>query len=756
MHYLHIEACVLVSDDVTNIIDKLKTEQTYYDTENVYSEDRDSIGTQICLLLQKNTHTEIRISGNEYICTIGKQGRYLLYTHEEQVIPRFMFILVRRRMHKNKDVHSKHNIDRDKCKKPHELGDINDTSHSLRIFSCTGEVGSKIQQTGGGGMNVLLKSMSDDMVDNEHILKNVHAYTRQMCRSPGSNASLALSCSDIGLAVCVTEDEKAVSVIPVLSTGLQCARNALRNTGALYHTHVQNSPAYEEEIYTVVIAQNREYTVSMVLYAGKFHLRLQKTEELFECSTFDTTPTAIITMSHKFHSLDSVVEHISTRNMTHQSNTRHIRVSGMLAVTHELLRLNVVSAPVRSMGSNYVADMYTDMCLHDITQALRVMCLITDNKRVANSLNKRYPGVVVKHVCSKDLLHLKDVSNTDAFDNSVGNTGNIDNTDLLTDFRIHRSGVLNYAIAHQNVGVTSILNRTMGVGMQEISTAIYSGISFCHACAYGETPMETEHGVRVHLINGSDFPEKYTKLVHKLVETETLVLSSAASVVRWSKLRHNFHVQESANRVTRDPLRIECHATESGLVFFRRVGQALSHVEEPIFFGAVYMIPSLARGACHLDSTASPMIQQPDTVDVDHITENPEAIHSATRSHRAATHPMHRVVHLVSQLASQATTTDVLFLRNATETLFHINSICIHNSVSFKNRTQTPLKLSKFISPEQHQKLRQVWLHTHTSKAYKFCGRSQKTEFYRIYAHLSNLAALPLDSAGYWHTIPYV
>ncbi|KAJ1487189.1 hypothetical protein T484DRAFT_1745168 [Baffinella frigidus] len=84
----------------------------------------------------------------------------------------------------------------------------------------------------------------------------------------------------------------------------------------------------------------------------------------------------------------------------HNKTKRHIinptRVSGMLSVTHQLLRSNMVPATIRSMGSNCVTDMYAGMHSADVTRTLRAMCLVTDNRQIEKALNRLHRGVVVK------------------------------------------------------------------------------------------------------------------------------------------------------------------------------------------------------------------------------------------------------------------------------------------------------------------------------------------------------------------------
>jgi hypothetical protein len=791
MHYLHVETCSVVPDGIVAITDKLHMLQNNCDTQTVDSTIENSIATQICILLQTFTNDDICFSGNEYIRVVGKQGRYLLYLNDKQTTPNFIFMLILSRLHPNKQKCTKEHQNRCTHIKTNTSKCTHDQNYTLRVFSCTGGFNSKIQRL-DDGMTILLESMGDGMTDNHHIVTSIHAHTRQKHRSHNTSTSLTPVFSPgVALTVRVTRDDVCVAVIPVMPTGLQCARNALRNTGAMRYTSLPGEPVNTECTHMIVIAQSHEYTLSMLLYVGTFNLRLHKTEDIFSCSTHYTEPVALVTMSHKFNSLDSVVEHIVTEKDKTGSFTGSTRVAGMLSVTQELLRLNVIAQPVRSMGSNCKVGLYTDMHPYDVTHALRAMRLVTDNKRLANSLNRQHCGVVVQCVSSTELLCIEEVSDTTTHRSTTCNTDGMGDTHPHTDFRIHGSNTLNYAIAHQNAGITTILNRSIGLDMQEISATLYSGISFCHACAYDEYPMQVKPGFSVHLINASDFPTHCTDEVYKLLMTEAVALSSVSSVVHWSRVRHNFHVNERINYNTQAPLAIECHATTSGLVFFRRMGEKSSPGGVGDFFGAVYVVPSLVRDLClvndmscnqtgethtivdvlctELHTPHQPLlihamssgVQLPLVVDSGTMTTNPaeEPRGSAplsTYSHPNAHRPVHKIVQLVSQLTSQTPTSNILFLRNATETLFHINSICIHNAIHHKHDTNSLQRVSGFISSKQHEKLRKVWLHTYMIRASKLCGSSQKAEFYRIYAHLSNLAALPVNSAGYWRTIPYV
>jgi hypothetical protein len=729
MHFMHIEE-IFLPEARQIVLDKLSSVQTNYDNHTVENHDA-NIATEICSLIQKSKEIVINVSGNESIHAIGQQGRYLIYIDHARTIPKFVVTLSYHgafaRTKKSIKNYGNQNMRQSSVKK----------AYKFRVFMCHGEF-DDTKKEHDFALNKLLKSMSNVTTKNEDMIRNTHAYTRKnSCRRNDTSRTLSSS-SDIGLNVSITQDNIIVSVIPILSMGLQRARHALRNIGALCKPCHQID---DESISIVPIAQNHQYAVSMVIFAGAFHLRLQRMEDIFTCTGWNAEAVSLTTMSHRFHFLDSVIEHVIEEKHTHINQTCHVKVSGMLAVVHELLRLSVTSVPIRSLGANCMLNMHAEMLPHDIAKTLRVMGLVTDNRRIANSLNARLPGIVVQHVSSQDILNFKFIAKhqNDTLTNIQENS---------SDFRIHRSGVLNHAIAHQNIGVTSKLNHTNGLNIQDISIALYSGIAFCHACAYDRQPLIIDRDFRAHLINSSDFPEHRMNAIHEFLETEATAMLSTLLDLQWTTLRHNFHVQDNSNHVGMHSLKVECYVSTSGLVFFRRSRDVLSTEEVSVFFGAVYILPSLIdkKSQGTYRSRASPCA--PD--------EHSHQSHNSQHSQYDTPRHVHKVVHLMSQLSSQVPVTDVLFLRNATETLFHINCICIHNAFNAEQSQAASQKTSGSVSSSQHRNLRKVWLHTYVSRAFKLFAPSQRADFYRSFAYLSNLTDLPLDSAGYWNTIPYI
>jgi hypothetical protein len=115
--------------------------------------------------------------------------------------------------------------------------------------------------------------------------------------------------------------------------------------------------------------------------------------------------------------------------------------------------------------------------------------------------------------------------------------------------------------------------------------------------------------------------------------------------------------------------------------------------------------------------------------------------------HPVAVHTDHPLISVVKKLTSETLSSKSILLRNATETLHIINAMCVHNN-HFSTATGDTKK---------HQKmLRSAWLDTYTHRAAKLSAGIQNPQFYDIYAHLGNLAEIPLNSVGYWATIPYV
>ena len=575
------------------------------------------------------------------------------------------------------------------------------SGYHMHVFQCTWGHCINPVTRGSVSMEVIL---ADPTKTNTDIIRFINPYlkkpdptdvTKGWCSSSSDTTAT-------GVDVCIPQPDGSTGTLHVTPTGIQCVRHAIRGLGGLPTHNFQN----------VLIAQDAAHTLRVFVGQGTFKMQLHKTDDIFTSSYCiqDTDTPALVTISHHFNPMDKLVEETTNPLLQTGSNG----VTGMIATTQLIMRRNVPAAPVRSMGSNRTAALYSDMRPCEITRVLQAMRLVTDNPHVATSLNRlrtnNYPNGKVVLLESDAVLVCGEQTR---------------------DVRLHQCGALSYAIAHQNASIACFLNRNIGLDMAEISTALYSGIAFCHACAYDAWPTITnKQGMRMNLINVSDFTADRINAVYAYVAEDTLYLntgttppvrSSVHCTPAWSRLRHNFRALDG-NCENHNPINIDCIATASGLLYFRRDDDesSLDNTGPVAFTGAVYVPPNL-----NLLSNI--------------YTE--KAVENHTTVPRNTPHAL---VPLVSQLAVQHTSSRRVFLQNATDTLFHLNSLCLHNPAT------------RFGKPRNHLLLRKAWLHTHMIRAARLCGGVANAEYYSLFAHLSNKAARSLDRVDYWATVPYV
>ena len=594
----------------------------------------------------------------------------------------------------------------------------------IHVFHCTWDPCVEYLTSGSVSMGVTL---SDKTISNTDILRSLQPFleapdptdvTRSWCPSN-------IDATNVCVTVCIPQPDGLLKTLHVTSTGLQCVRHALRGQGGLSSHNIHN----------FIIAQDAEHTLRVLIGQGAFKMQLHKTEDIFtpSHSQKDTDTPALIKISHRFHPMDQLVEETAETLLPTGLGEGLCGVTGMLATAQLIMRRNMSAAPLRSMGSNRTNSLYSSMRPCEIIRVLQAMRLVTDNPYVASSLNRLRTnnspkGAVVTLVSNADLTCSASCSEL---------TG--DGPKLTGDVRLHQCGAQSYAIAHQNASITSFLNRNIGLNMAEISTALYSGIAFCHACAYDARPTLTnKQGKSMNLINMSDFTVDQMDAVHAYViedniylKTQTLpsVNVSFNHTPSWSRLRHNFRVSDGTGE-HHIPSQIECIATASGLVYFRREDEeySLNDIDSAAFIGAVYVPPKL-----NLRSTEQKPAKSP-------VKPSSLQIYNSALPHLIT----HALVPLVSQLAVQNASSRRVFLQNATETLFHLNSICLNNPVT------------RFGKPCNHVMLRKAWLHTHMLRAARLCEGVNNADYYALFAHLSNKAAQPLNRVDYWASIPYV
>jgi hypothetical protein len=270
------------------------------------------------------------------------------------------------------------------------------------------------------------------------------------------------------------------------------------------------------------------------------------------------------------------------------------------------------------------------------------------------------------------------------------------------------------------------MHKRHGIDIQELSTAMYSGVAFCHSLKY----MKAISTQNMLVINKTDFPGEFSDKIKKLIECDITDLSVLNGP--WSCLRHNFHECTDVNtrgggdRVHTDtvtgsaPLSIKFHITKNGLIFFKREKE-----DDQKFFGAVYVTPCIYR--LHTNMVNS--------------THEKEQELTPSKEQKTTFNEIGKVIH---QLHNENICSKQALMRNATMSLFFLNVICVNNF------------LHKDVSNTEHEMLRKAWLFSNIMKAIKFCGGVTSEEFYNISAHFANMASLPYASVGYWSTVPYV
>ena len=710
MHYLHIHTFSVESPDrVSNLkkeLRKLPRDPTHPRKSTNISDP--TYTSEICALMHQNTDCKTCSTDDLFIQVVGRHRVlvYLASTNSTNVCSNMIPSLVLIQPSPPP-----------RCKQ-------NTQNTPVKVFA----LGGKFDQLGDNASR-LLQELERSRVGNNAILRMMRPFLQ---RPTTVIPSVVRQQHVIGLTVCIPRCDGSIGELGVCSLGMQCAREALRNVVSLAGVaHGTNGCPRETSI---LISQNNEYKMTLVLgdSARAFQLHVHRTEDIFSNTKHLSTPLSLCTLSHNFHPMDSVVEEVH-HTLVPKCRGRSSGVRGLLAVTQELLRRNVVAATVQSMGTNVGANVYTGMGYREGIDILRAMAFVTDEKSVADALNRGQRKSVVTHVEETVGLMYAGASN-DASAN--------------VDFWAHHVGALSYAIAHQNPAILGHMGKKHMLTVQEVCMALYSGIAFCHACAYDMEAVEVFPGVRVHVINGTDIRKEGIVEVHRMVRDTATVLSSQTQQT-WSDVRHNFRETEDAGADTL-VVSIQCHIAESGLIFFQRTNA--SHVSKPRdgFIGAVYIPPCIVKRPPSAPVSIWPIIAYPESIEL----QAKDVLHDGTvqDDSRGCEHTViHAVGHgamttdvilsRVKQLAVQTPETIQMLLINATETLFYLNAICIHTDKSV----------------DYHQKLRQAWLCTQRVRAMRLCGDdAQNASFYGVYAHLSNLAALPLDSAGYWANIPYV
>ena len=687
-----------------------------------------NVTKEICDLIKLHLHVPVNdssdycveTSSNTCIYTVGTNSRYLLSEGGDLSVPSFVFILSA--------------FPRSGSKKR----EVDKENKFIQIFS----FGGGVSAVGGDGA-VLLQSLHDPHTANACILSRMKPFIRKTHDTGTSGAISANSCKprpvqrDLVSVVRVVDKTGRASILEVHDTGFKAVDKIIRCIGAMQEYH---SDRTSTSTYRMSIACNELYSLVFLLDHGTFSLMLYHTDDILKNEGRPVRTLApIITLSHCFHFMGSIVEKrhynaIESQSVTVANSMQTVakprcRISGMRTVVHMMLQREKPAFPIRVMVRDRAAERYGDMQDVDITQVICAMKFVSDKKKLTSFLQGAHGGSIVATLVQNDTLIPRRYLPSTTGNSGMGGS----EQSLSSDFRIHPCSALRDAIAHQNRHILKRLEKSPGLSIHEVCRVLLSGISFCYSRAYTIEPTDVHHGVSVHLINRSDFPTDCNDAVNTML-THVVGIMQVETPVLWAQVSHNFCVQA---RVAQKnfKIEIECHTTNEGLVFFRHQGGVATKSRD---FLSVYIPPEVI-----ISRLSDP---GKSTTDDTHVAQTtPAAI--PLHPHPVGVHTDHPLVKVAMKLSAENLLTKETLLRNATETLVILNAICVHNKRFFAVRGG---------ANKHHTFLRMAWFDTYTRRAVRLCGGVQNVHFYDIYAHLGNLAELPLIGVGYWANVPYV
>jgi hypothetical protein len=661
----------------------------------------------ICTLLQLVTKCDIT---RGHVDIIGSNHRYVLYASDGDTIPAFILMLGTQ---KRRTKHGAPWLNVFECS-------CNASTRTRMDESvCIANTDEMSHPCDSGSTPTMLNDLKDVNINNHTILTLIHPFLRQSpsevgphptgCSQPVTNTTMPM--------LCITRCNGHCTTIPVDPIGLQRACNALRRGPAVFHK--------------TIITQSSGYTLTMIVNAGTFRLCLFETEKILR--NVDTTQDtiALATLVHSFNRFDSMIETI--QEDTCLNKTGCTTVTGMVAVAQFLLKSSSMAVLIRSIGERNFLETYSGMDRDAIYNVLSAMALVSDNNHVARIVSQLHGKEIVSYVSDTALLGHNNVQHEKEIEK-----GMLASKKHANDFRIFQSGSLIYDIAHKNnASVADVLHNKFHLNFQEISTALYSGISFCNGLSYGAYLKEVDATTRFQFINNFDFPGCYDHTVKHLLETGALSLSNATHPVEWTLLKHGFYVQHYSFDDT-SPTEIECHITNSGVIFFRCKCDTETYDKVDGFVGVAYIIPSLV-----INNT---------------VTGDETQLHKSTRGQdtplRCNATDINKLVQRVRDITNEKASSVQMLLSNAAETLIYINAICIHNSLCYTTPGHVKPANMTHISKRHHNELRNAWLHTNILKASNFCNGVQNELFYTIYARLTHLSRY--GHTCMWATLPYL
>jgi hypothetical protein len=698
---------------------KLTQLQKCHDTDSCYITQTGPIVGHIFQILRDQGFFNENKSGETSDCNInvdasmhvvGKQGRYLIYRGFHTNTPSMVLMIPP--PHVNLSRTSKEHIG---ISEKNEVEDDFSNSHNqtLNFFSCAMTQNISGNDELGNTSSYMIQALLDTRIHNSDIVSRMLMFSHA-CKP--SDIDLTPD-SDIEQNVYIPM-QSGRGTLPITRLGLEHARNSLRTVGCMILSEGEMTGSGFTR--NILIAQNHHFQVNMNLHAGVFKLCLYHTEDVLQNDPkTNTTAIPIVVISHTCHRLDNMVEEIHTDHTV--QNKRQSGVYGMIKLANSLLRESIPLTSITSIASIPDDEMYRDMSNVDIVKSLAALKLQHDNASVVSTLNKAYGGKFAKHTDADELKTIQCIKSVQYPEKD---------SERSIDFKLVPSGCLNHAIAHQNQNLSGPLNKSMGWDLREISTALCSGMAYCES-----RPYATMCQYGIGLVNETDFSTKQRSIIKKVIHMKQKEMFKDDG--SWKTVRHNFTI----NKVKNDHI-IECTITHGPLLLFRRQGMSIGVYampclyEEPIqqltshsLASQLNIMDTIETGAKIID------IINPG------IESNPKSTIKTPNKHSKSSY---NIIPTMNQIGNKYVGCRTSLLCNATEMLYYINVICMHNAPT------------RFEKKNIHQLVRDAWLVTHMIYAAKICGGYNNSEFYMIYSHLQNLKSLPFDSVGYWATVPYV
>lgn len=722
---MHISACILPDETYKILTNKLLNPDVHIIENNVANEIFGLLKSQKSQDEQHSNHGNTELDIHVHIDIVSKYKRYILYEGLQSTFPSFVFMLPdlgRRR------------------KKSTKLSKI----ARLQVFSFSEDLG-----VSGGGGSALLQSLSTPKDKNQSIIQRMKPFIwikpDLMCNDFTSTRGTKKHLPSTGLVSTVHVYDKCgnAAIIDVYDGGLFAVDELVTSVGAMNESR---DGVHMSSMHKITIQQNALFSLVVCLSQGSFRLVLYKTGDIFSKNrSYEGNLTPLVTLYHSFDFMGDIVQETHDNavlgddihgsvaaegcSTTQKGNKTCCKITGMRKVVHTILKRKIPAFPIRVIVLNPSDELYTKMKDIEIKEVLHAMRLVSDRVDMTTALKNLHGNSdVVKLVSNNSLIPREHLILT-----STGQTNGHQVKNHSFNFRLFSCDALKHAIAHQNIHIMKRLMKAPGLDIQEVCRLLLSGISFCYSHSYHLTPKKEFDGVRVHVINQSDFAASSQSVVNQML-TGCISSIKSGPTILWGEISHNFCAQTDDNKKIVKQ-KVECHTTNTGIVFFRHMDHP-SNVDAFSLISA-YIPPEIVK------TLPTTIDDKPNIASIQPTTPVSIPAHPVPISQPEA----HALVNIVTNLATERLNSKRDFLRNATTTFFHLNAICMHNEEFFA---------ASGGFQNHHKLLRCMWFDTYTHRAAKMCQGVQKAEFYEIYAHLGNLALLPTNCLGFWANVPYV